>query len=99
MKKIIIYGTGAIGLLLTQYVDIEKAQIVAYVDDFREGVYNDTPIVKTNDLSKVEFDYICVAFGNAEKGFKTLMERGIFSYSREKKIFVFYEYFRGNKYY
>lgn len=85
MKKIIIYGTGAIGLLLTQYVDIEKAQIVAYVDDFREGVYNDTPIVKTNDLSKVEFDYICVAFGNAEKGFKTLMERGI----EKEKIFAY----------
>jgi hypothetical protein len=85
MKKIIIYGTGAIGLLLTQYVDTERAQIVAYVDDFREGVYNDTPIVKTNDLNKLEFDYICIAFGNVEKGFKTLIERGI----EKEKIFAY----------
>lgn len=89
-KRIIMYGTGGISHLLSKCLRNEKAEIIAYLDDFFEDKRCgeiDVPIITIDNLNNYQFDYICIAFGDVKKGFKTLLDGGgverekIFAYS------------------
>ena len=43
------------------------------------------PIIGPDDLYDIQFDYVCIAFGDVEKGFKTLLNKGI----EKNKIFAY----------
>jgi len=75
-NRIVIFGMGSISKLLTESVN-ETTEVVAYIADGVEGSINGIPIIPLNDISKVDFDYVVVAFGNSIKGIEVLSSVGI----------------------
>jgi len=60
-KKIIIYGTGAMGKsIFNQYSD----KIVGFIDDFKEDSFMGKAIIKKEELKNYDYDIIVLATNN-----------------------------------
>ncbi len=77
MKRIVLFGAGALSRLLTDHIRSD-VQIVAYYVTGMSGEINGVPIVSDADgLAQFEYDFIVVAFGNAPQGVEMLKKMGI----------------------
>lgn len=86
MKKIIIYGTGAIANFLVTHINNASAQIVAYANSYDYGnTINDIIVINDVDICNYTFDYIIIAFSNPSRGFEKLISMNI----ERKKIIAF----------
>lgn len=75
-KRIVIFGMGALSKMLTVHAK-KNTRIVAYLLTGTSGEVDGVPIISLKDLTRVEFDYIVVAFGNTAKGIDILVEAGV----------------------
>lgn len=73
MKKIrvVLFGTGALSKFLTEHLR-EQAEIAAYLVTGEKEDVNGMPTVSLEELCRIEYDYIVVAFGNTIKGIEIL---------------------------
>lgn len=67
-NKIIMWGFGEIGLLLSQKLKTSENEIIAYTKSSFSGnedeKINDIPLIPLADAIKLDFDYIVVAFAD-----------------------------------
>lgn len=62
-ERIILFGAGNNGIRLCKEFQERKskAEVVAFVDDYKTGSLMGIPIIKPDDLIKVNFDTIFIA--------------------------------------
>lgn len=69
--RIVLFGTGAVSKFLTEHLK-ECTKIVAYLVTGMSEDINGVPTISIEELRKIEYDYIVVAFGNTIKGIEIL---------------------------
>lgn len=75
-KRIILFGTGALSKLLTEYCK-DSVEIIAYLLNEAGDEINGKPIISLSQLQNIEYDYIVVAFGNTPKGIEILKKENV----------------------
>lgn len=75
-KHMVIFGIGALSKMLTKHIK-DNTRIIAYLVNDMNGEVDGIPIISLDDLDRVEYDYIVIAFGNTKKGIDILIKAGV----------------------
>lgn len=90
MEKIIVFGTGSVANLLMEELDLEKVEILAFVNSNASvDEFWNYPVIRPESIIKVPFDYIIIASGYYMEMRRILLQLGI---AHEKIVgFIFDE--------
>ena len=63
IKRYLIWGTGSGGEITRKAlsIDLPQAELIGYLDNYKEGFFNGNPIYKSTQISELSFDYIFIA--------------------------------------
>ncbi|GAA0085613.1 hypothetical protein UT300007_20520 [Clostridium sp. CTA-7] len=67
MIKVLIFGTGGIYSILKQSINMNKVEIVAFIDDdtMKHGTYIDgIRVVPISEIENLKYEYVIIASGN-----------------------------------
>lgn len=74
--RIVLFGVGALSKFLTEHIK-DNVEIVAYLLSESDGEINGKPIISPEELQKIDYDYVVVAFGNTPKGIEFLKKANV----------------------
>lgn len=92
-SKIVLYGAGAAGIHLENYIrNIKKGNIVCWADKNYKDLQEDLDVVSPREILQVEYDYVVISIMRAkaaESARKDLVEMGV---PEEKILWIKQEY-------
>ena len=89
MKKAVIFGTGSVAESLFPKLDLQKVNIVGFVDDKRQGEqFHGYDIYSTHEIRTLKYDVFIIASGYVRQISNLLIEQGV---TKEKIIGFIYD--------